>query len=153
MEQGIKHLVTCRCVLPQFEELADPPFHQFTVFSVLEDDEIIPKYAQCTSCNVIHKIVDICKSEIMGGREHMASIMSIDDIKLSIPEQLSAILEKHDVQYASWEHAKWILDNERWGEHIVLSSETIEGLQQIKYVRILGRGLFQMNSHSGDVYI
>lgn len=153
MEQGVKHLVTCRCVLPQFEESPDPPLHQFVVFSVLVDDQVIPKYVQCNACDIIHKVTDICKSEIVAGREHMGSIMSIDDIKMGLPEQLVAILEKSDVDKATWEQAQWIVDNERWGEHIVLSSETIEGLKQVKYVRILGKGLFQMNSHSADVYI
>lgn len=153
MEQGIKHLVTCRCVLPQFEEVKDPPLHQFVVFSVLVDNEIIQKYTQCNACGVVHKIVDICKSEIISGREHLNSIMSIDDIKMSIPEQFSTILEKHDVDFATWEQAKWIFDNERWGEFVVLSTETIEGTKQVKYARIIGKNLFQMNSHSGDVYI
>ena len=153
MEQGIKHLVTCRCVLPQFEENPDPPLHQFVVFSVLVDDQVIPKYVQCNACDIVHKVTDICKTEIMAGREHMGSIMTVDDIKMGLPEQLVVMLEKHDVDKATWEQAKWIIENERWGEHIILSSETIDGLKQIKYVRILGKGLFQMNSHSADVYI
>lgn len=154
MDQGIKHLVTCRCILPQFQESVDPPFHQFVAFSVVDgNDQVSVKYAQCPACGIIHKVVDICKSEIMAGRENLSSIMTVEDIKMGLPEKLTATLEKHDVDYATWEQVKWIFDNEKWGQHVVLSSDIVEGLKQVKYLRILGQGLFQMNSHTGDVYI
>ena len=153
MEQGVKHLVKCRCVLPQFEELEDPPLHQFVVFSVIVDDQVIPKYVQCNACDVVHKVTDICKSEIISGREHLSSVMTVDDIKMSLSEQLVAILEKHDVDYATWEQAKWIIENERWGEFIILSNEQIDDVRQVKYIRVLGKNLFQMNSHTVGVYI
>lgn len=154
MEQGIKHLITCRCILPQFQASDDPPFHQFTVFSIIDDaDQVAVKYAQCNSCGIIHKVTDICTSEIMTGREDLSSILTIDDIKMGFPEPLSTTLEKHSVDYATWEQVKWIFDNEVWGSHVILSSDTVDGLKQTKYLKILGKGLFQMNSHTGDVYI
>jgi hypothetical protein len=89
----------------------------------------------------------------MTGREDLSSILTIDDIKMGFPEPLSATLEKHSVDYATWEQVKWIFDNEVWGSHVILSSDTVDGLKQTKYLKILGKGLFQMNSHTGDVYI
>ena len=118
-----------------------------------DSDQVATKYAQCPACGIIHKVYDICKSEIMNGRENLSSIMTIDDIKMGLPEQLTATLERHDVDYATWEQVKWIFETEQWGQHVVLSTDIVEGLKQVKYLRILGKGLFQMNSHTGDVYI
>lgn len=153
MEQGVKHLITCRCVLPQLESDPKSPLHQFVVFSVLDDDTVRVKYAQCNSCGIIHKVVDICRSEIIASKEDLSSIMTIDDIKMGLPTQLATVLEKNDVDLATWEQAKWIWENDRWGDFVILSNETVDGVRQIKYLRILGKALFQMNSHTEDVYI
>ena len=90
---GQKHLIKCRCVLPQMKNLPIPTQHQFVVFSEVIDGNVKTKFSQCNNCGVIHKITDICSSEIMNGKDAMSSIMSIEDIKLSMNASLSSILE------------------------------------------------------------
>ncbi len=154
MEKAIKHLVQCRCILSQFKNQINPPFHQFIVFSVLDDeDKMKTKFAQCNNCGVIHKVVDICKSDIMAGREQMNSILNIDEIKQNLPSQLVTLLETHQPDLTTWEHAKWIIDNQSWGETLILSSESIEGVRQGKYVRILGEKLYKIDTFTRDEYV
>ena len=145
--KGIKHTVTCRCILPQFLKVNPPRFHQFIVFSVINDDETVKvKYAQCNNCGIIHKVIDICKSEIINGNEHMKSIPTIDEIKCSIEPSIIAVLETNHADLPTYEHVKFIMESQLWGEHVVLSRD-IEGDDIIiKYVRILGQKLFNVDT-------
>lgn len=147
MPTGHKHLVKCRCVLPQFKQAQHPPAHQFITFSVVGDDNVaIVKYAQCTNCGVIHKVIDFCRSEIIQGREHMPSILTIADIKTSLPETLSLLLENNKADLSTWEAVQFIWENDKWGEFVVLSSETDSDVKHGKYVKILGKNMFKVET-------
>lgn len=153
-KRGFRHLVECRCVLPQFKNRTDPPKHKFIVFSILdENDNVDSKYAQCNNCGLVHKVIDICKSEIQPGKENSSSILTIDDIKLSLPRDLSYILEKYRLELPSWEQAQFIVENKRWGEFIVLEQEDDGDTKQGKYVRILGESFFKVENFSREEFI
>lgn len=145
MTTGQKHLVRCRCVLPQFKRSPNPPPHQFAVFSVIGDDDVVkPKFAQCPNCGVIHHVTELGRSEIIQTREAMPSILSIDDIKPSLPENLVTILENNHADLATWELVQFIYENKLWGNFAVLTSDTEAGVKQGKYVRLLGENLFKV---------
>lgn len=145
--KGQKHLVACRCILPQFKNRQNPPRHQFAVFSSIDDkDNVIIKYAQCNNCGLIHKIIDICKSEIMQGKEAMSSIVSIEDIKLTLPANLSSILERNNSDLPTWEQALSIIENKEWGNFILLAQEEDGNKKQIKYVRIMSETFFKIEN-------
>ena len=121
--QGIKHLIQCHCVLPQFKDRSDPVFHKFTVFSIIdESDTVQPKFSQCNNCGVVHRVVDICKSELTS-KEESKSIPNIDDIKFSLSPDLSRVLESYQCDLATWEQAEWIFLNKIWDQWIVLSRD------------------------------
>jgi len=127
MSYGTKHLIQCHCILPQFRNKESVVYHKFIVFSEIDDsDTVKSKYAQCNNCGVIHKIIDICKSEIAAGKDESRSILTIDDIKLMLPENLSQLLETYDCDLATFENAKYILDHQKWGEKLILVKENIE---------------------------
>lgn len=148
MTTGQKHLVKCRCVLPQFKRAANPIQHQFTVFSIINDDNTVkPKFAQCNNCGVIHRVIEISKSEIVQGREAMSSIVTVADIKASLPESLTAILENNHADLPTWEAAQFIYENKQWGNWVVLTSDTEGDIKQGKYVRILGEKLFKIEAY------
>lgn len=154
MSQGQRHLVQCRCYLPQFRKLDNPPLHQFPVFSVIEDDDSVRvKFAQCNNCGVIHKVTNISMSEIITGKEEMHSIMKISDIMTSLPEGVIGILESSDVDVSVWEHVKFIIDNQQWGSIVVLSSESVDGMRHGKYVKILGERLFKVDEFNREEYV
>lgn len=147
--RGQLHLVKCRCVLSQFKNTPNPPVHQFVVFSAIDDkDDVVQKYAQCNNCGSIHKIVDVCKSEILQGKENLASILTIEDIKVSLPSNLTAILERHNVELYIWEQAQFILENKLWGDFVVLAKEEENGTKQGKYMRIMSESFFKIESFS-----
>lgn len=147
MAIGQKHLVPCRCVLAQLRHLPEPPRHHFVVFSVIDDnDRVIPKFSQCNNCGLVHKVYDLCKSEIVQGKEAMPSLLTINDVKASLPKNLSDILESNDADLPTWETAQFILENKRWGEFIVINSETEAGARHGKYVRVLSDTMFKVEN-------
>jgi hypothetical protein len=147
MPQGLKHLVRCRCTLPQYKHVKNAPLHQFPVFSIIDDNnQVVVKFAQCNNCGIIHKVSEINKSEILPNREHLSSLLSLDEIKTTIPAQLAAIFESNDVDITSWEAARFIIEQKQWGNFILLNVDTAEGIKQGKYVVILGENLFRIDS-------
>ncbi len=145
---GQKHLIKCRCVLPQMKSAPIPVQHHFLVFSEVVNGEVKPKYTQCNNCGVVHKVIDICTSEIVGGKEDMGSIIEIDDIRLSMNSKLSAILDRHKCDLPTWEHAQYIVENKKWGEIVVLTNDADGNSKIVKYVRIISDGLYKIDSHT-----
>ena len=107
-----------------------------------------PKYSQCNNCGLIHKIIDICTSEIIENKEDMSSLLSIEDIKTSLPSNLVDILERSNVDLPTWEQAQFFLENKDWGNFIVLAQEEESGSKQIKYVRIMSETFFKVETAS-----
>lgn len=142
---GQKHLIKCRCVLPQLKEKAIA--HQFLTFSEIENGDVKPKYAQCNNCGVIHRVIDICTSEIMNGKEAMSSIIRVEDIRSSLDAKMIAILDRHNCDLPTWEHAQFILENKKWGDFVVLTSDSEEDSKIIKYVRIISDGIYKVDTH------
>lgn len=154
MATGQKHLVKCRCVLPQFKGRPDPPAHRFVVFSIIEDDDRVRvKFAQCNNCGIVHKVTDLCRSEIVQGREAMPSLVTIDDIRTSLPEQLTALLDANHADLPTWEQTQYIYENQRWGDIVVLQTDVEGDLKQGKYVRILGERLFKVDTFAREEYV
>ncbi len=145
--QGIKHLIQCHCVLPTLRRLPDPVFHSFVVFSVLEDGgNVVPKDAACNNCGVIHRIVDICKSEITT-KESSSAIISIDDIQLMIPTELGNLLKGYDCDIATWELSHFVYSEGKWGEKVVLTREKADGSTKGKVLTIEGPQKFKIESY------
>jgi len=146
---GQKHLVKCRCVLPQFKRFASPPVHQFTVFSVINDDNSVkPKFAQCTNCGVIHKVIELGRSEIMQGKEAMSSIVTIDDIKLSLNPKFVSVLEGNNADLPTWEATKFIIDNKQWGQYVVLTSDVEDNIRQGKYMIVVSESMLSIDGYT-----
>jgi len=138
-------------VLPQYKGIVNPPAHQFIVFSVVDDKDVVKiKYSQCNNCGIIHKVTDICTSEIISGKEAMSSIVKVEDIKISLPPNLSDILDRNNVDIATWEQAQFILENKQWGNFVILAQEEEAGTRQGKYVRIMSETFFKVESFSRE---
>lgn len=140
-----RHLIRCRCVLTQFKRMVNPPTYEFVVFSEILDDHVQVKLVSCPNCGIIHKVYDICKSELLN-RDDSRTVTKLDDVKLSLSEPLSAILEKHDVDLSVWEHARWIIENQSWGNFVLLEQEKISGGKNVKFMTIFGNSLFRIEN-------
>ncbi len=144
--EGIKHLLECKCILPQFKNVSPIVFHKFVVFSIIDEDgSIIPSYAQCNNCGVIHKILEVGQSEILK-KEASAAIQTADDIKLSLPEKLIGVLEASDCDLSIYQEVQFILENKKWGRGVVLSREKNGDNVEGKFLLILGESLFKIES-------
>lgn len=145
MAEGFKHLITCRCILPQFKRMDDPPQHKFVVFSIIDDSGTVQtRFAQCNNCGIIHKVTELCTSEIVG-KDYMSSLPSIDDVRASVPSRLASVLDAARADIATWEMARFIIENKKWGSFIVLDSDKEDELKQVKYVSVLGEDLFKVD--------
>ena len=146
---GTKHLIQCHCILPQYRNSEDPVFHQFIVFSILdeESDTVIPKFSSCNNCGAVHKVIDICKSEMVTGRDEVVTQMTTDDFKFSLPADLYELLLLYQKDVADFEHAQFILENERWNDHIILTREEIDNMSQGKLVKFLERNRLRVESY------
>ena len=89
----------------------------------------------------------------MHGKEFLRSIVSIDDIRPTLHSNLIGILEKNDADIATWEFVKFIIDNKKWGQHVILTSESEDGMRVGKILVVLGESLFNVNSFTKDEII
>lgn len=141
-----KHLVECRCYLPQFKNWENPPNHQFVVFSEIDGEgKVIPSYAQCNNCGIIHRVLEVGQSETIK-REIMQTLPEIEDYKSNLPDWMVAILERHMCELHVWQEADFIYRNEQWGGFVILTKEregdTIVG----KILTILGKKLHKIDT-------
>lgn len=145
---GYKHLVQCHCVLPQYRNLDEPLFHKFVVYSKLDESgDVIAKLVKCNNCEVLHKVVDYCKSEIASGIDDSFAISSISDIQGNIPEKISNILLSNKCDISIWEHVDDIVLNEEWGQSLVISRQRVGDSTQIKLLTINNIDKFRVETH------
>ena len=142
---GLKHLIECHCVLPQYRNRNPPVYHKFVVFSTIDEDKVNPKISQCNNCGIVHKVVDLCKSEIVHGLEEGNSIRSVDDIKLSLPDKIVEFLIKQNSDLATWENVEFVLENKREAE-LILNKDQKDDVTQIKILQIREDGTFKVKT-------
>lgn len=146
--KGIKHLIQCHCILPQFRNAKEPVFHKFVVFSMIDDSDTVGvKYANCNNCGAVHKVYDICKSEIVTGKEDTV-ILSKNDFKYSMSSELFELLAQYNKDLCDYEYAQYIVDNEMWDETLVLSREELDDHVQGKILRFMSNNKFRIESYT-----
>jgi len=145
--EGVKHLIQCHCVLPQYRKLPEPLFHKFVVFSVIDDeDQVVPKMARCNNCGAVHKVIEIGRSEIVIRKEDSRAITTEAELALSLPEDLVKLFRTYEVDLATWEQTAFILDNQKWNSTITLIRETEDDDTSGKILTILGTNRFRVDT-------
>jgi hypothetical protein len=118
--------------------MEDPIFHKFVVFSKTDDKgHLVTKLSKCNNCDILHRIIDFCKSEVLHGRDEAISVMTIDDISTSLPEKLVDILDVHFCDIATYEEALDIVEERDWGRSINISKTDLGNSVQVKSLIIL----------------
>lgn len=121
-----------------------PVFHSFVAFSIENDErQILEKFSQCNNCGIIHRVYDICKSELIRREQH-PMIQTFSDISLSIPSELSSILSTYKCDIATWEHVQFIYANERWGDFTIVAREYDNGVTNGKRLIVDGPSKFKI---------
>ena len=152
---GHKHLIECHCILPQFRNKPDPVFHKFTVFSLLDEasDTVEPKYAACNNCGALHKVYDICKSEISVGNEDAKLVPKKEDFKLSLPNDVYDVLHSYKRDVSDFEMAQYIIDYGKWDSFVILSKEEVEDVNQGKLLKFVASDKFRVESYSNQLIV
>ena len=145
---GIKHLVECHCILPQFKKKEPPVYHKFTVYSKIlgKSEKIEEKFIKCNNCDTLHKIVDVCRSEIVIGKDDYSAGLTIEDMSYQLDSKISNLLSVNNCDYATWEHVIDIIDDERWNESIVIKREIVNDKLHVKVLKILAENKIRINS-------
>ena len=147
--EGIRHLIECHCVLPQYRNKNPPVFHKFIVFSAINDDQVQKKLAQCNNCGILHRIVDICKSEIVHGLEEGSSLRSIEDLKVSFPQRLSDFLVTQKLDISTWEFIEFLIDN-KLEKDVVINKTEAGDITQLKILQINADGTFKVRNETSQ---
>jgi len=136
---GIKHLIECHCTLKIYQGSDDHLYHKFPVYSKLnKDDKIIEKLVQCNHCQTIHKVYDICKSNILrSGKDDHKTAVNIEDISYQLSDKINNILRRYDCDISTWEQILDYCEREYWDQKIVINREIIEGKYHVKVLSIL----------------
>ena len=150
--KGTKHLIQCHCVLPQYRKMVDPIFHKFVVYSKIDEDEKVEhKLVRCNNCDAVHRIIDLCRSEIVTKIEDTDVIVDIEELKLGIPDKLNKILEKNNCDIATFEAIDHVLEEESWGSEIVISRQTQGEKINLKILQVKGEDKFRMKTESIEI--
>lgn len=140
---GIKHLISCHCTLKIFEknqQIQDHLYHKFTVYSHIDPktEKLIEKLVMCNNCNTTHRVYDYCKSELVSNPKEKDNIsLNFDDIKIQLSDKIVSIMEKYDVDLATWEHVLDVFDKEAWGSNVIISRDLIDQMYHVKILSIV----------------
>ena len=147
----IKHLIECRCFLPQFKEMQpEPPNHKFVVFSELNEvGGVKVSYAQCNNCDIVHRVTEVGES-ITLKKESMRALPTVDDLKTILPPRLSGILSEYECDLHVFQEAKWIIENKAWGRFVVLAKDRDGDIVLGKVCQILGTDLLNVEVFERD---
>ena len=153
----IRHLVECQCVLKIYENRSKAIYHKFPVFSKITDDNIEEKYVECNNCGAIHKIIDVCQSDILWGKDGLLGLVNkIEDIKFNLDnsgnEKLVELLTSNKIEDISvWEFVEFLIENEEEGQ-VVLDKNEIEDRIVSKILYINKKG-FKIKNESFQRYV
>lgn len=150
---GTKHLIQCHCVLPQYRKSSEPVFHKFVVYSrFVEDQKIQKKLFRCNNCDAVHRVIDLCRSEIVTKIEDTDVIVDADEVMLGLPDKLVKILEKNNSDIATLESIDHIIESEAWGSSVVISRQTVENKKiHVKILEIKSENKFRLKTETIDL--
>ena len=130
---GQKHLIECHCSLSIYRNKNDIVYHRFSVYSKLDKkNKVIPKYSKCNNCGANHYVYEFCKSEIKNGKEDSDLSLSIEDIKISLPEKIVKILEQYDCDISIYEEIDHMYDLSYFPHNVVIKREIIDDEHTVK---------------------
>jgi len=139
---GQRHLIECHCVLPLYKKKKPVKYHKFAVYSKFDNKtgKVIPKYVNCNNCGITHLVNELCRSQIIIGKEDILSVRTIKDISVSLSPILNKILEDYNATVDVYEEVEEIIDLRKYPSNIIIKREIIEEEESIK--------LLQINEHN-----
>jgi len=141
------HLIECHCVLQVYKDKTPPVYHKFAAYNKInERGNIIPKYVNCNNCGITHYVTEICKSEIKVGKEDSMSVRNISDLKISLPEKLTKILDDYQCDITLYENAEDVIENQCYPYEMIIKREIIDDEHHIKILNIENENRFKIDN-------
>ena len=123
-------------------------FHKFVVFSIVDDsDTCVPKYVQCNNCNAVHKVYDVCKSEMITGKDELNTVTTISEIRRGLPTDLREVLDSYNCDLPIWENVLFLYLNKMWGETVVLTRDSLNNEVQGKVLRLVSEDAMHIENY------
>lgn len=149
----LKHLIECQCILPQYKKQDKILFHKFPVFSLFKENvnqdfsEPIEKYVKCNNCDAVHRVYDICKSELIKNSDNYTDLVtSLEDLKYAIPAELIEILSKNQMDIADYEMCAHLIEI-KGTDKIILTKKDVGNNIVCKFL-IFTDGAFSIKQQS-----
>ena len=151
---GIKHLVECHCILPQFRKRENLIYHKFPVYSKLDEHEnIIHKFVSCNNCEAVHKIIDVCKSEIISGMDDVKLGITEEEISHMLPDNVRKVLYDNQCNIATYEQILDQIECKEWNIPVILSRKIINDSTHVKTFTLIEKDKFKIDSNLFDFTI
>lgn len=148
MSLGQLHLIECHCILPLYKQSIPRVYHKFSVYSKINEKSgnVIPKYVNCNNCGITHFVYELCRSEIKTGKEDINSVRSVEEICVSLPDNIVEILTKNKSTIDLYEKIEDILEQGVFPSKCILSRERIGEEYIIKYIVIKGKNSIKIEN-------
>lgn len=147
----IKHLVECNCLLPQFKHSDPPMWHHFVVFSEIDETgAVIPSFAQCNNCGMVHKVTEVGVSSTMK-RDTFPAIPSIAEVRGSFPERLQKELSGYELDLPTCQEIAFIFQHQLWGRIVILQKEQVEEYLVGKILQIIGNSIWRIQPFQEEI--
>lgn len=146
-----KHLVECNCVLPQFKHSDPPVWHHFVVFSEIDETgAVIPSFAQCNNCGVVHKVTEVGLSSTLR-RDNLPSLPTLDEVRNTLPEKLQKELGGYELDLATYQELAFVFRHQLWGKVIILQKEQVEEFLVGKMIQIIGSSIWRFQTFQEEM--
>lgn len=151
-KSGQKHLIECKCVLPQFQNKKPVVYHCFVVFSELDEDmNVLEHYEICNNCQAVHKIIDLCKSEVVPTNlleEEKIQVLEEDYYKKRLSAGIVGALDSNQVELATWKEVYYHFSNGNWGKEIIIKRDDDGDDVVVKVIKVYDRKTFKVEQYT-----
>ena len=146
MKDYICHTVECQCVLPIYNKIEKPVYHQFVVFNKLNDDSMEEKYVECNNCGIIHQIVGLNKSNIISDTTNYKSlVVNKEDLSYNLPTKYLEFLTKKNIEEIYiWEKIYFLLEN-NINESVLYNKTKIENFVICEFIDVIDKNNFKLS--------
>lgn len=145
MNNYICHAIECQCILPVYSKVEKPVYHQFIVFSQLQDDMIEEKYVECNNCGIIHQITGCNKSNLISDTTNYKSlVVNKEDLSYNLPSKYLDFLTSRNVEEIYiWEKINYLLEN-NIKELVLFKRSSIENYIICEFIEIIDKDNFKI---------
>jgi hypothetical protein len=121
------------------------------VFSEIDEKgEVIPSFAQCNNCGMVHKVTEVGVSSTMK-RDALASLPTAEEVKSNLPKKLLTELTGYELELPTLQEMAFIFEHKLWGRFVILQKEEIDGFVVGKTIQIIGESLWRFNKFQEEM--